>query len=391
MVKYMVDADMPMETQRGPLRFAGGALAYAGLHLHVDGHPMHTHRFVEVAFVVDGSGTHDTLAGRRRLAPGDVVLLRPGVWHAYKDCQRLVLYNFCFGSELLHHELAWTHEDPLLRYLLWNGPYAASRRGVLSFHLAADAYDRCYARLEALDALRNCPLDRYRSDVLGLLCSLLGELGRAAAPPGQPDGSSRARPHPAVRHAMRLLESDIARPWTLADLAGELHLAPAYLVRLFKEATGLPPKAYLAQLRAERAAVLLLNSDDPVTSVGRAVGWPDQNYFARRFKAHYGLNATTYRKRFAAKAPGIQLGDLGDCDSAYPRPGRLSQADTVTPGQRRRRRTPTGRGHPPDRSGAGRLRRGAGRAYLSAWAGPRRGRGPGPGRCPGPLPPPGRR
>jgi AraC family L-rhamnose operon transcriptional activator RhaR len=37
-----------------------------------------------------------------------------------------------------------------------------------------------------------------------------------------------------------------------------------------------------------------------VTSIGRAVGWPDQSGFARRFKAHYGLSATTYRKRFAA-------------------------------------------------------------------------------------------
>ena len=37
----------------------------------------------------------------------------------------------------------------------------------------------------------------------------------------------------------------------------------------------------------------LLHSDEPVTGIGRAVGWPDQNYFARRFKAHYGLSATT--------------------------------------------------------------------------------------------------
>jgi AraC family transcriptional regulator, L-rhamnose operon transcriptional activator RhaR len=70
-------------------------------------------------------------------------------------------------------------------------------------------------------------------------------------------------------------------------------------VRLFKAATGLPPMAYLAQIRAEYAAVMLLHSDGPMTSIGRAVGWPDQNYFARRFKAHYGLTATAYRRRFA--------------------------------------------------------------------------------------------
>jgi AraC family transcriptional regulator, L-rhamnose operon transcriptional activator RhaR len=100
---------------------------------------------------------------------------------------------------------------------------------------------------------------------------------------------------------MRLLEGSISRQWTLTDLADELHLAPGYLVRLFKAATGLPPMAYLAQVRAEHAAVLLLHSDEPITCVGRAVGWPDQNYFARRFKAHYGLSATTYRKRFATE------------------------------------------------------------------------------------------
>ena len=73
--------------------------------------------------------------------------------------------------------------------------------------------------------------------------------------------------------------------------------------------------AYLAQLRAEHAAVLLLHSDEPITGIGRAVGWPDQNYFARRFKAHYGLSATTYRKRFATRAVSLEdaglQGDVG--------------------------------------------------------------------------------
>jgi AraC family L-rhamnose operon transcriptional activator RhaR len=105
---------------------------------------------------------------------------------------------------------------------------------------------------------------------------------------------------------MRLLEDRLAYRWTLTELAEQLHLAPGYLVRLFKAATGLPPMAYLARLRAEHAATLLLHSDQPITCIGQAVGWPDQNYFARRFKAHYGLTATTYRARFATGAIHLQ-------------------------------------------------------------------------------------
>ena len=115
-----------------------------------------------------------------------------------------------------------------------------------------------------------------------------------------------------------MLEASMARRWVLAELAEELHLAPGYLVRLFKAATGLPPMAYLAQVRAEHAAVMLLHSDEPVTGIGRAVGWPDQNYFARRFKAHYGLSATTYRKRFATAAAHLH----DPADEPLGRPGR---------------------------------------------------------------------
>ena len=68
---------------------------------------------------------------------------------------------------------------------------------------------------------------------------------------------------------------------------------------LFKLATGLPPMAYLSRFRVETAAALLLHTDAPVTQIGNSVGWPDQNYFARRFKAHYGLAASTYRARFS--------------------------------------------------------------------------------------------
>jgi len=53
-----------------------------------------------LAFILGGTGTHVSPAGREPLGRGDVVLLRPGVWHAYEDCTDLRLYNCCFGAEL---------------------------------------------------------------------------------------------------------------------------------------------------------------------------------------------------------------------------------------------------------------------------------------------------
>ena len=279
--------------------------AYAGCYLHKWDSPVHTHSFVEIAFAIGGTATHHSQAGRREMQPGDVLLLRPGVWHGYQDCRRFEVYNCCFSSELLRRELSLTREDPLLGFLLWVGPYSSPGRGVLTLSLSPSALGECLVHLDALAALRHRPSALHRPDIVGRLLLLFGQLGQAVT---QARGLLSGEPgsaHPAVVQAMRLLEADLARSWTLTGLAAELHLAPGYLVRLFNAATGLPPMAYLGQLRAEHAAVLLLHSDEPVTSIGRAVGWPDQSGFARRFKAHYGLSATTYRKRFATRA--VQL------------------------------------------------------------------------------------
>jgi AraC family transcriptional regulator, L-rhamnose operon transcriptional activator RhaR len=298
--------DMPLDTSRDQLYFNEGAFAYAGYHRHALVQPLHTHSFMEIAFVIGGAGVHQSLAGRQPLAVGDAILLRPGVWHGYYDCTDLELYNCCFSSELLRRELMWTREDPLLGYLLWTGPYLGQGYGMLTMHLAADTLAECHSHLTALASLWHQPASTHRGDIIGRLALLLSQLGRTVAGTETHLLAAAGPAHPAVGPAMQLLEADPAHRWTLPELADRLHLAPGYLVRVFKSGTGLPPMAYLARLRAETAATLLLHTDQPVTAIGRAVGWPDQNYFARRFKAHYGLSATTYRARFAGHAAQLE-------------------------------------------------------------------------------------
>ncbi|GAB3934606.1 helix-turn-helix domain-containing protein [Micromonospora vulcania] len=300
--------ELPVENTRELVHFADGVVAFAGHYLHEGVHLTHTHSFVEVAVMCGGTGVHHSLAGRQQLAVGDVLLLRPGVWHGYEDCRRLDMYNCCFATELLQNELGWTRQDPLLGYLLWAGPYAQQRRGILTAHLGAEALAECTSHLDELEALRNRPVSTHHGDIVGRLALFLSSLARAVAQDTTP---GQGQTHAAVLDAMRMMEARPEHQWTLTELAAALHLAPGYLIRLFKNATGLPPMAYLSRHRVEVAATRLLHTDDPIHRIGESVGWPDQNYFARRFKAHYGLSASAYRSQFRHRSLRIRKAGLG--------------------------------------------------------------------------------
>jgi AraC family L-rhamnose operon transcriptional activator RhaR len=313
-------AELPVDASSDQFHLIDGSVVFAGHYVELDTGPAHTHSFVEIAVMLSGEGIHHSLAGRQQVTAGDVFILRPGVWHGYEECRFLDMFNCCFSTELLRHELAWTREDPLLGYLLWSGPYSGRRRGILTTHLDQAALAECVPHLEALDELRLQPVGLHRGDIIGHLSLFLNRLARAVVPEGDdmPAGL-RHTTHGAVVDAMQMMEARPAYPWTLTELADALHLAPRYLVRLFKTATGLPPIAYLARHRIELAAVRLLHTDDPIGRIGESVGWPDPNYFARRFRAHYGVTASAYRARFTHNAVRLPTWDGPEWDDVTDR------------------------------------------------------------------------
>jgi AraC family L-rhamnose operon transcriptional activator RhaR len=203
------------------------------------------------------------------------------------------------STELLDNELAWTRNDALLSHLFWTGPMAAGRQGRLTFALDDSALDACRQHLDALNSLRTVPVAWRRAGTIGHLLLLAERLADNA--PGVRDGLNAPTTaiHRCVTEAIHLLESRLAHNWTLIELAAELHLTASYLVRLFRANTGLPPMTYLARRRAETAAALLLHTDEPITHIAGAVGWPNQSHFAHRFKTHMGMSAHAYRQAFA--------------------------------------------------------------------------------------------
>lgn len=259
-------------------------------------YPRHDHQFVELVFVVAGTCLQETALGRSRLTRGSVCLFRPGAWHSYRETRQLTLYNCCFDPGILGRELAWMIEDPALGWLLWSAPLSARQQGTLSLQLPESDLRGCEKILRELCSLSVGARPQHRVNLLGRLLLLLGILAQnlplAAAP-------SRGKTSAAVSTALKLIDDHPAQEWTLEDLAARTHVPPNYLVRLFKQVAGLPPMAYLRRRRLELATRFLLQSDLSVGEIGSLVGWPDANYFSRRFRSEFGVAPTDYRARHA--------------------------------------------------------------------------------------------
>ena len=82
---------------------------------------------------------------------------------------------------------------------------------------------------------------------------------------------------------------------SVESVCTHLHLSPAYFSTLFKREEGMSFIAYVTNVRMERAAQLLLESDDKTYLIAEKTGYTDPNYFSYVFKRRFGISPSKYR------------------------------------------------------------------------------------------------
>ena len=78
-------------------------------------------------------------------------------------------------------------------------------------------------------------------------------------------------------------------------LCDQLHLSPAYFSTLFKRETQKSFTAYVTEVRMERAARLLRETDEKTYLIAQRTGYADPNYFSFVFKRHFGMPPSKFR------------------------------------------------------------------------------------------------
>lgn len=107
----------------------------------------------------------------------------------------------------------------------------------------------------------------------------------------------------------------------LTEIGRQVALSPAHAQRVITRLAGESPDRYQRRLRLERAAALLLSTDDRIIDIALTVGFDSHEAFTRAFRRHYAITPTQYRRR-----PGVRLsieeasrvGHVGPCIGVLP-------------------------------------------------------------------------
>lgn len=124
-------------------------------------------------------------------------------------------------------------------------------------------------------------------------------------PPDATSGAGAADRSPRQREIIHqvhdLLTEHLDSRITIEQLSRQFLMNPSTLKELFKAEYGSSIAAHIRQHRMERACQLLLDTEESLSAVAKAVGYESQSRFSAEFKRALGMLPSEYRRLHAGK------------------------------------------------------------------------------------------
>ena len=247
------------------------------------GFPAHMHDYFVFCYIERGLQSFSFQRIKHLTPPGGLIILNPGDSHTGEPADATG-----FEYRALYPKPA--HWEEALAELPRGAPPGAGLRRVPFFPTVRIDDPELAADVRALHlALRNeaSPLER-ESRFLMVLAKAVARYGETRPALPEPGRESKA-----VKQACLYIREHATEGITLTEVAAAVYLSRFYFLRVFREAVGMPPHAYLESVRIGKAK-RLLEKGLPLNQVALESGFSDQSHFTNRFKRFIGVTPGQY-------------------------------------------------------------------------------------------------
>ncbi|MNO19369.1 HTH-type transcriptional activator RhaR [compost metagenome] len=269
--------------------------------------PLHSHDFIELAFVAEGKGFHYTEQEVQQASKGQLYFIPVGVSHVFRPSspsslkEPLVVYNCLFTPELLEGLAPVILDTPIADYLEQIRNHQVSAFSVTDLHGSIESL------FLSLHREYNLPQTGSGSYLLSLFIQLMITLYRFKHDELQFPVNKQTR----FLHVLRYIQQEYAQDITLTHLARTFDWSERHLQRLFKAHTGQTFHHFLQNVRIQQSCVLLTRQlHAPIPLIAEQVGYRDTKTFNLVFKRIIGKPPGVYR--LEAVPAAVTAGDGGN-------------------------------------------------------------------------------
>lgn len=259
-------------------------------------YPLHSHNFYELVFIYSGTGTHILENGEtRRLQAGDVICVKPGQVHGYKNLENLVLMNLLVRPDFF--DLCEPELEKLPNFhKLFSDSKNPVQKGTFPTIFNINKMQMFEIRAIIEDMQSEVDKQHIGWNFMGIayLYQLILLLLRIFHDPNYPDTIEQN----SAAKLIKYVEKNYAKKLTMQDLIENGNMSESTILRNFKRITGYPPFEYQMRQRMFAAIQKLIYTDWDITQIAYDVGFNDSNYFSRCFKKFINMTPKEYRQKY---------------------------------------------------------------------------------------------
>lgn len=256
----------------------------------------HTHEFLEIIVIDEGSGIHSIDGCRYAVQAGDVLFINFGSVHAYESEKGMSQYNILINPEFFSEQLINSHnaEDILTLSVFEEFGTLKSR---FNFHIRFPG--RELGEIAAIASMLHEEFTGKKKGYKGILISYVSILLLKSFRVRLDGlhGFHDAELCPLTPDIIAYIRENCTENLTLNDIAARCYYNPSYLSRLFKETYGISFKRFMGELRIKKAARLLTGTTLSVEQICHEVGYSDRKHFGKLFREYFGATPQQYRKK----------------------------------------------------------------------------------------------
>ncbi|MDQ8735382.1 AraC family transcriptional regulator [Paenibacillus sp. LHD-38] len=249
----------------------------------------HTHDFIEISYVEEGSGYHYIEDQMIPIKRGDLFVIPIGTSHVFRPSSRdkqLVIYNCIFRTRLLEQLKSVVCESSMLHSFLYGSPPFT-----VKWLQYQDKFDKFLSIMHGMyrEFLKKGP--RYEYLMMGQLIQVLAMLQRYEC-----DGSLVSTPTNNMDDAIQYINDHFAANLTVQQVAERSFISPSHFQRLFKKTSGVTFMQYLQNIRVQRCCELLKSTEISIQEAANQVGYQDMKFFHALFRKKTGITPREYRR-----------------------------------------------------------------------------------------------